>query len=75
MSDQEKIIRDKIMDNRRFGFLALFLSTFLFIGSLLPTFEMEPWKSHLLFFSSLAFIVLSFLFQYRVRKLMEKLRN
>ncbi|WP_100488665.1 YrhC family protein [Sporolactobacillus pectinivorans] len=73
MKDYEKIILEKIKDCRRIGFLCLFLSTFLYAGTLIPKFEEEQWKFELLTVSSLLFILLASLFYWRTSKLREKL--
>lgn len=73
MEEQQKIIFEKIIDCRRIGMLCLFLSTFLYTGTLIPKFGEFQWKLEILSVSSFIFLVLSFFFYWRSSKLKEKL--
>ncbi|RYL91543.1 hypothetical protein EWI07_10550 [Sporolactobacillus sp. THM7-4] len=73
MKDQEKIIHEKIIDNRRLGFLCLFLGVFLFLGTVAPTVADAQWKSGILSLTSLAFLLFAFFFHWRTAKLKEKI--
>ncbi|MCO7126369.1 YrhC family protein [Sporolactobacillus shoreicorticis] len=73
MEEQQKMIQDKMIDCRRIGMLCLFLSTFLYSGTLIPSYGNVEWKLEILSGSSLLFLVFSFFFYWRSSKLKEKL--
>lgn len=73
MEDYQKIILEKIIDCRRIGMLCLFLSAFLYVGTLLPEYADVDWKLAILSGSSLAFLLLTFFFYWRTSKLKDKL--
>ncbi|MCQ2008479.1 MAG: YrhC family protein [Sporolactobacillus sp.] len=73
MEEQQKMIQDKMIDCRRIGMLCLFLSTFLYSGTLIPSYSEIEWKLELLAGSSFLFLVFSFFFYWRSSKLKEQL--
>lgn len=75
MNDQQRVIADKLLDCRRTGFLCLYLSAFLYVGTLLPKFSDVPEKQVMLSLFSLMFLLVSLVFYWRTAKLREKLKN
>lgn len=73
MKDYQKIIHEKIIDCRRIGMLCLFLSAFLYTGTMMPQYAETGWKLSILSGSSLAFLLLTFFFYWRMSKLKDKL--
>ncbi|MCL1630450.1 YrhC family protein [Sporolactobacillus sp. CPB3-1] len=73
MEEEQKMIMEKITDCRRFGMMCLSLSTFLYMGMLIPGYGDVEWKAGLLACSSFLFLILSFVFYRRSAKLNEKI--
>jgi hypothetical protein len=73
MEEQQKMILDKIMDYRRIGMLCLFISTFLYSGTLIPKYAEVQWKLGILSVSSFIFLIFSFFLYWRTSKLKGKL--
>lgn len=73
MEEQQKMILDKIIDYRRIGMLCLFISTFLYSGTLIPKYAEAQWKLGILSISSFIFLIFSFFLYWRTSKLKEKL--
>ncbi|GGL40587.1 YrhC family protein [Sporolactobacillus putidus] len=73
MRDYEKIIQEKIIDCRRIAMLCLFLSAFLYTGTMMPEYADVDWKLAILSGASLAFLLLTFFFYWRTSKLKDRL--
>ncbi|MCO7175648.1 YrhC family protein [Sporolactobacillus kofuensis] len=73
MEEQQKMILDKIMDCQRIGMLCLFLSTFLYAGTLIPKYSEIQWKLEILSGSSLIFLIGACVFYWRSSTLRTKL--
>jgi len=61
-------LKNKIIDYKRFSFIFLFISAFLNIGSALPFDGKTEGKAEFLLMSSFAFLIISLLFYWRLRK-------
>jgi hypothetical protein len=74
----EKMIQDlqaKVEDYKRFGFILLSLSIFLFIGLLVPTSEIAVEMQGMVIGSVFTTLGLSFLFHRLAMKIQKKLMN
>jgi hypothetical protein len=75
MRDYEKQILGGIADARRTGLLCLSVSTFLYIGSLLPKYQNETEHLLVLQGSSFLFLISAGLFYWRTVILRNKLNH
>ncbi|MFT8362059.1 MAG: YrhC family protein [Sporolactobacillus sp.] len=73
MGEEQKRLVEKIQDYRRIGFLNLYISAFLYAGSMIPKFAIFPEKVLLLTYASFAFSSLAVLCYWRMSSLNQKL--
>ncbi|CAM3102144.1 YrhC family protein [Sporolactobacillus spathodeae] len=71
MTEQQRKIAATIIDCRRTGLFCLYLSAFLYVGSLLPKFAAFPEKVAVLSGSSFGFTLLAIFFYWRISRLKE----
>jgi hypothetical protein len=72
MGDQGKHLDERIADCRRTGMLCLFISLFMYIGTVIPDMLVEPWKIEVLMITSFSFLLASVFFYWRTTKLKEE---
>ncbi|TLS39312.1 YrhC family protein [Pseudalkalibacillus caeni] len=72
---KNKILKDKITDYTRFGFILLSLSAFLYIGSLLPVEDASNAKSLILIGTSLVAVGFAGLFYVKAVSIKKKLHQ
>lgn len=72
---EQKSLRLKMLDYQRFSFIFMFLGAFLYIGTIIPFAGKTEMKTNMLTFASLAIIIVSLLFYWRMRKAKDELNK
>lgn len=75
MGDQEKKVMEQMTDCRRTGLLCLFVSAFLYAGTLIPGYSTVQWKLEVLAAASLVFLLSAVFFCWRMTKLKKRLNE
>jgi hypothetical protein len=71
--DLTKVLKDKVTDYKRFAFILLALSVFLFIGLIVPTEGISQNHHTILISLSVFSIMFAFIFHKRAMKFQEQL--
>lgn len=72
---QQKELRLKMMDYRKFSFIFFFLGSFLYAGALLPLAGRTEMKTVLLYIGTAVLYGISLFFYWSIRSLREKLEE
>lgn len=76
VQEQEvKLLKRNREDYKRFSFIFLFLSTFLYIGSLLPYDGKSPFNTSLVMLASCSLLVISMIFYLLMKRMEKKYKN
>jgi hypothetical protein len=71
----KKTLNDKIIDYKRFAFVLVSLSVFLYLGAVLPVEEKTVFKTYMLMGGTVVMLGFSGLFFYQAAKLKRKLTD
>ncbi|WP_456273949.1 YrhC family protein [Bacillus sp. AK031] len=75
MENIKKIINDKIIDYKRFAFVLVSLSVFLYLGAVLPVEEKTLMKTYVLMGGTVVLLAFSGMFFYQAARLKKKLSD
>ncbi|MFC7393262.1 YrhC family protein [Scopulibacillus cellulosilyticus] len=76
MNERElKNLKHKAIDYQRFSFIFMFLSVFLYIGTLIPFQGKTAAKSEILTFGCLGIMIIALLFFWRMKAAKKKLEQ
>ncbi|WP_421380025.1 YrhC family protein [Bacillus salacetis] len=75
MKNIKKNLNDKLIDYKRFAFVLVSLSVFLYLGAVLPVEEKTLFKTYMLMSGTIVMLGFSGLFFYRAAKLKKQLAD